>query len=203
MFTVFVTGPLASGKRAACEYLTTKGFSHIDLDDMAKEFLDEEPVVMQLVEHYGRIILDEAGGIDRAKLATQAFAGEGASDALNSIVWPLVEARLSDVIVGNSCQFNDTNSKLAVEIAMLAEAPALLDLADAVLCITASSEIRLKRAVTRGMREEDALRRMALQASDEERAALCDAVIENNGSKEELHVKLDTWLQTLQQEQMF
>ncbi|MDR1087849.1 MAG: dephospho-CoA kinase [Coriobacteriales bacterium] len=203
MYTVFVTGPLASGKRSACLYLALQGFSHIDADELAKEFLDDELVKAQLLEAYGTTICDDTGRINRARLAELAFATEGSSDALNGIIWPLVEARLSDLIVGNSCQFDRSEERLAVEIAMLAEAPALLDLADAVLCITADEHIRINRALDRGMRLEDVQNRMALQASDEDRARICDAVIENNGSLDQLYTKLDTWLASARQEHLF
>jgi dephospho-CoA kinase len=90
-----------------------------------------------------------------------------------------------------------------VEIPLLAEAPDMQDLADTVLCVTAEPQLRVERAVARGMQPEDIYRRMALQASDEERAALADTVIENNGSLEALHAKLDLWLASLQQEHLF
>ncbi len=204
MFTVFVTGPLASGKRSACQYLTTRGFRHIDMDDMAKELLDEEAVQRQLVELYGQDIMDEAAGIiNRAKLAERAFVNEASTEGLNSIIWPLVGAKLSDFLVGNRCQAGCADNKIVVEIAMLAEAPGMTDLADTILGITAEPHIRIERALARGMQHDDITKRMALQASDEERAAICNIVIENNGSIEQLHAKLDVWLELQQQEQLF
>ncbi|MDR1358543.1 MAG: dephospho-CoA kinase [Coriobacteriales bacterium] len=203
MYTVFVTGPLASGKRTACLYLAQQGFSHIDLDAVAKEFLDDELVQAQLVEAYGTAICESSGTINRAQLAEAAFAGEGSSDALNGIIWPLVGARLSDLIVGNSCQLDRSEERLVVEIPMLAEAPEMLDLADVVVGITADRGIRIERALERGMKLDDVLGRMSLQASDEERAEICDIVIENNGSLDQLYKKLDTWLASANQEQLF
>jgi dephospho-CoA kinase len=203
MYTVFVTGPLASGKRTACQYLTQKGFSHIDLDQMAKEFLDDELVKEQLVDAYDSSILDSGGEVDRSRLAELAFADAESTEALNSIIWPLVSERLSDLIVGGSCQKDRSTDKLVVEVAMLAEAEGLRDLADTILCVTADESVRIERALARGMQLEDILKRMALQASDEERAAISDAVIENNGGVEALFEKMDSWLQLQQQEHMF
>ena len=203
MFTVFVTGPLASGKRSACLYLAQQGFTHVDLDDMAKEFLEDELVQRQLVEFYGEDICDGQGSVNKAELARLAFADAESSAALNETIWPLVGERLAAMIVGQSCHQSTEDAKLVVEIAMLAESRAFTDLADAILCITASESIRTKRALDRGMQLEDIQNRMALQATDEERNALCDVVIENNGSLESLHAKLDSWLLLQQQEQMF
>jgi len=203
LYTVFVTGSLASGKHTACLYLVQKGFIHIDLDDIAKEFLQDELVVMQLIEHYGSDILDEEGSIDRGELAQRAFVDTESSIALNETIWPLTQQRLADLILGMSCQQDQSDLKLAIEIPMLAEAPDFADLADTVICITSLSSIRIQRAQARGMALEDIKHRMALQATDEERAEICDVVIENNGSLESLHEKLDAWLQLQQHEQMF
>jgi dephospho-CoA kinase len=203
MYTVFITGPLAAGKHAACEYLTQRGFAHIDLDEMAKEFLGEAAVRKQLVKAYGHDILSAQGGIDRARLAERAFANTENSEPLNSIIWPLVKARLSSLLVGNSCQTGPSDGPVVVEIPLLAEAPDMRDLANTVLCITAEPQIRVERALARGMQAADLFRRMALQASDKERAAIADTVIENNGSLASLHAQLDDWLATLQQEHLF
>ena len=203
MYTVFVTGPLASGKRTACLYLASRGFTHIDLDDMAKEFLEDELVLQQLREAYGAGICDEEGSVIRAELARRAFVDAESSAALNGIIWPLVIGRLGELIVGRSCQQNLSDEKLVVEIAMLAEADGALDLADTILCITADEKLRIERALARGMQQEDILNRIALQASDDERAAISDVVIENNGSLESLHEKLDIWLESAFQEHMF
>lgn len=203
MYTVFVTGPLASGKRSACLYLAQKGFSHIDADDIAKEFLNNEEIIHELVNAYGSVILDESGCIDRTALAKKAFASANTSLALNELIWPLVKIRLSDLITNIHCQKNSKNEKLLVEIAMLAEAPDHIELADTVLCITAAPELRLKRAVARGMSFEDARNRMSLQASDEDRAAISDFIIENNGTLESLYRQLDTWMTLSDQEHLF
>jgi dephospho-CoA kinase len=203
MFTVFVTGALASGKHAACAYLAQQGFVHIDLDTMAKELLCEQPVQELLQEAYGSSICSADGSIDKARLAEIAFVDESSSEPLNGIIWPLVGKRLSDLIVGNSCQLNSAGTQLVVEIPLLAEAPDLIALADTILCITADESIRVERALARGMQLDDILRRMALQASDEQRAAISDVVIENNTSLAALYEKLDSWLELQRQEHMF
>lgn len=203
MYTVFVTGPLASGKRSACSYLAEHGFAHIDLDDMGKEFLEDELVQQQLLEAYGPEIIDSEGSIDKSALARLAFADASSTAALNSIIWPLIGERLADLIVGQSCQQAQIEEKLVVEAAMLAEAQWCLDLADSIICIDADEDTRIKRAQARGMDLEDIKNRMALQATAAARAQICDVVIENNGSLEALYDKLEAWLLLQYQEHLF
>jgi dephospho-CoA kinase len=203
MYTVFVTGPLASGKRAACLYLAKRGFTHIDMDEVAKEFLSEELVIEQLVQAYGPSICTDEGSIDRARLAKLAFADEESTAALNSIIWPLARERLANLLVGRSCEHDRVNDKLCIEIAMLVEMEGIIELADTVLGITADESVRIERALGRGMQLTDIHNRIALQADEEARAAICDMVIENNGDLGSLHKKLDLWLQLQHQERLF
>jgi len=197
MYTVFITGSLASGKGTACRYLAQKGFTHLDLDDLAKEFLEDADVQQELIKAYGQSIRNQEGGINRAQLARLAFRDKESSAPLNNLMWPLVAARLAELIDDMRNQANHDTNKLLVEIAMLAEAPIHLELADAILCVTADEGLRIERALKRGMQLDDIVQRMALQASDAERSTLADLVLENNKDLASLHAQLDSWLETL------
>ncbi|MCL2806638.1 MAG: dephospho-CoA kinase [Coriobacteriia bacterium] len=196
MHTIFVTGSMASGKRSACRHLATKGFTHIDLDEVAKEFLASESVKHQLALSYGKGIFDDEGNINSSELAARAFTSKESTAALNEIMWPLVANRLASLLSCEDGLDGRFSAKHVVEIAMLAEAPGFSQLADAVIGISAREDIRIKRALARGMHLEDIHKRMALQASDSERADCCDVVIENNGSLADLHARLDEWFHT-------
>ena len=52
--------------------------------------------------------------------------------------------------------------------------------------VEADSDLRLKRAVERGLEQEAAEARMAAQATETQRRAIADFVIENEGTLEEL-----------------
>jgi dephospho-CoA kinase len=62
---------------------------------------------------------------------------------------------------------------------------------DLVVIVEAPAEVRLARLAARGMEEADARRRMAAQATDEERRAMADVVLDNSGSAEELDRQID------------
>jgi len=62
-------------------------------------------------------------------------------------------------------------------------------------------EEALRRAVARGLAEEDVRRRMANQVSREERLAEADFVVDNSGSESALPAEVDrlwSWIESLQ-----
>jgi dephospho-CoA kinase len=193
MYVVLLTGGLASGKGAVSSCLSELGATVLDLDVIAKETQTTEPVLEQLVEAFGTDLIDTDGSLDRRLLARRAFADQQSADMLNAICWPPVKERVADYILYNTCQPMEQGSLLVVQIPLLAEAPDFLDLADEVISVAANEDIRLERAVARGMNPADARSRLALQASDEARAAISDTVLINNGSLEELHAQVHAW----------
>jgi len=60
-----------------------------------------------------------------------------------------------------------------------------------VLVVQAELDTRVARLVARGMTEEDARARIAAQATDEQRAAVADVVLDNSGTREELASRVD------------
>ena len=65
------------------------------------------------------------------------------------------------------------------------------DLFDLVIVVEADLELRLERLAERGMGREEALARIASQATDEERRAVADVVLSNSGSTDELRREVD------------
>ena len=68
---------------------------------------------------------------------------------------------------------------------------------DVVVIVLASPEVRLERLAGRGMPPEDARARMAAQATDEQRRAVADEIIRNDGTRKELTAQVDALWQRL------
>jgi dephospho-CoA kinase len=126
-------------------------------------------------------------------LAERAFASRETADTLNAICWPPVQDRVADYILGSSCQPMNRPGLLVIQIPLLAEAPALLDLKDEVISVVAPEALRFERAVARGMKPEDARNRLDLQVSDDKRIAISDTVFDNSGSVENLRQQVKDW----------
>jgi dephospho-CoA kinase len=196
MHVVAVTGGLGAGKSTAAEVFADLGAVVIDLDQVAKTLLDEAPAVRdRVIEAFGDGIVGADGRIDHAALAATAFATPEATARLDSIVHPAVLHAVAGALDTLVLQGEQPHVVVLV-VPLLAEAPSLLDLVDAVVAISASEELRIERAVARGMSEPDAENRIARQVSDSERAAIADYIIENDGDLDDFRAALVAFWET-------
>jgi dephospho-CoA kinase len=193
MYVVLLTGGLAAGKDTVSTCLSERGATILDLDLIAEEVRTEEPVLVQITSAFGDDIITADGSLNRTLLAQRAFVDKQSADKLNAICWPPIKERVADYILSNTCQPMKKIDLLVAQIPLLVEAPDFLDLADEVISVAADEDIRFRRAVARGMAVQDARNRLALQASDEARAAISDTVFINNGSLDELKAQVDAW----------
>jgi len=194
MYVLALTGGLAAGKSTAMRVFADRGALVIDTDDVAKGLLDEVLAVRErVVAAFGDGVLAPDGRIDRAALARAAFATSEGAARLNAIVHPAVGAAVAGALDALSTAENAPRVVVLV-VPLLAESPQLLELIDAVLAISSPEDVRVDRAIARGMTREDAENRVARQTGDAERREIADYVIENDNSLEEFRAALiDFW----------
>ena len=113
------------------------------------------------------------------------FGDEQKRAQLNAIVHPMVGKRTVEL-----AESAPSDAVVVYDIPLLVENNMAAGF-DSVIVVEADRELRLARLAERGMTEADARERMAAQASDEQRRAVADVVIENNGSLEDLKSAVD------------
>jgi len=193
MYVIAVTGGIGSGKTLACRHFAERGAIVLSLDDIAHQSIAPgQPAYDRIVERYGPGVLDGSGRIDRGALAALVFEDDAEVQAINRIVHPSV---LKEVVEGiTSLRLMERPPAVVViEVPLLAEAPVFADVVDTVLAINAPADVRMRRCAEAGMDPLDASRRIARQATDEERAELARHVIDNSGTVEEFLGKLDAY----------
>ena len=184
MRVAVITGGLGAGKSTAAEFFRSKGAIVIDADRIAEQLMHRgAPLLDRVAAEFGPEVLLADGSLDRPALAREAFVSAERTRRLNEIVHPAV-AREIGPSIADLRLLPDPPSVVILEIPLLAEAPVFAELADVVLAIVAPQETRVARAVAAGRSESDARRRLAVQATDAERAALADVVIVNDAEKE-------------------
>jgi len=181
-----LTGGIGSGKSTVSRLLAGHGAVIVDADVIAREVVEPgTPGLEAVVEAFGSEVLTPDGSLDRPALAGVVFGDPDARRRLDAIVHPLVRARATEVAAAappGAVVVNDV--PLLVETGQAAAY-------DLVLVVEADPETRVARLVQRGLTAEDARARMAAQASDEQRRAVADVVLDNSGTENELAAQVD------------
>lgn len=193
MHVLALTGGLGAGKSTAAALFEDRGAVVIDCDRVAKALLDEAPTVRdRVIEAFGPSVVGADGRVDHVSLAEAAFSTAEATRTLDAIVHPAVTAAVAGAL-DTLALAGEQPRVVVLVVPLLVEAPALLELVDAVVAISASEDVRLERTIARGMSEADAENRLARQASDSERAAIADHVIDNDGDLESFRACLNAF----------
>lgn len=188
MIHVGLTGGIASGKSAVAAQLLKLGAVVIDADAIARQVVEPgTPALEQIGLAFGSQVFAEDGSLDRAALAAVVFADAGEREKLNAIVHPAVRAeaeRLRGAAVADGAEV------VVEDIPLLVESDQHQRF-DKVLVVQAPHDERIRRMMEdRGWGRAEAVARMAAQATDEQRAAVADVVIHNDGSIEQLNEKV-------------
>ena len=145
-----------------------------------------------MVAAFGTDILDADGAVVRSALAAKAFATPQATAQLNEISHPRLIADAKERLAAFAAEGRPA---CVVEISPY-DGPqgsfgVFTDMADATVAVVAPIELRVKRAVARGMDEADVRARMARQVSDEQRREWADYVIDNDADLDTLSARID------------
>jgi dephospho-CoA kinase len=194
MLRIGLTGGMGAGKSTVARFLVERGAVLIDSDAIAREVVAPGTEgLTALVEAFGSDILAADGSLDRPVLAAKAFATDEARTTLNAITHPLVGRRTTELLAAAPA-----NAIVVQDIPLLVEngMGALTNLVVVVLAETATRVHRLEEF--RGIARSDALARIRAQATDEQRRAAADVLLDNNGGADALEPQVAVlWEQRL------
>lgn len=183
MFVVGLTGGIAAGKTIVATRLAELGAAHIDADRLAREVVEPgTPGLAAIAERFGAAVLQRDGSLDRPALGAVVFSDPAARKDLEAITHPAVQA-LSQRRMQEATT-SDPGRVVVYDVPLLVEARGTAEF-DRIVVVHAPRAQRIARMVTlRGMDEADAVRRIDAQATDEERLAVADDVIDSGESIE-------------------
>jgi dephospho-CoA kinase len=194
-----LTGGIGSGKSVVSRLLSSYGAVLIDADVVAREVVAPgTPGLAALVTEFGAGILLPDGSLDREGLGRVVFGDDAKRAALNAIVHPLVGARMAEL---ETAALESGAPAVVHDVPLLAE-NGMAPLYDEVLVVDCPVELQVARLVEqRGMAEQDARARIAVQATREQRLAVATRVVTNDGSLADLERQVKAvWDQVLARE---
>ena len=180
MRIIALTGGIGAGKSLVAQYFSELGARVVDADQLSRVAIERGSEGFdEVLLRFGESILRD-GDIDRKALAEIVFADPSARADLEAIILPRVSELFNDVVADLA-----PDETLIYEIPLLVESNAAANF-DLVITVEADLEIRKERLRKRGMFISEIERRIAAQASREEREAQADHVITNDGDEDAL-----------------
>lgn len=176
MLTVGLTGGIASGKSIVARMLQEKGCHIIEADLVAHEFLKpSSPVAQQIIGEFGPEILDAAGAVDRARLASIVFGNAEKLALLNALTHPAVLKEIARRLA-EMARRNDPS--IAVVVAALHIETGYYKTFRRLALAWCTREQQLARLLSRGLTTEQAELRIASQMSLDEKRPFADDIID-------------------------
>lgn len=183
MIVIGLTGGILSGKSTVAEMLQDLGAAVIDADKVGHEcYRPYTEGWEKVVAAFGKGILGTDDEIDRAKLSQIVFGNADALHKLNDIMHPIIRKSVEEKIKQFAGQGSDV---VVVEAPVFIEA-GWADLVDQIWVTAVPEEVAAKRFSKRsGLTEQEAVRRIKSQMTNDERVKHADRVIDTNRSIEQ------------------
>jgi dephospho-CoA kinase len=181
---IALTGGIAAGKTQVSDRFAARGVPVIDTDQLAREVIAPGTEGLAAVRStFGEAIMNADGTVNRQALSEQIeqiFSDADARRKLEAITHPRIRARVSAAL-------RELEAPYALVVIPLLAETGWQDLADRVLVVDAPASLQRARLMQREQIDADqAARRLASQASREQRLAIADEVIDNTATPEAL-----------------
>jgi dephospho-CoA kinase len=188
MFSVGLTGGIASGKTTVSNLFADLGVPIVDTDVISRKLLDpSEPAYHQVTAHFGAAILTPDARIDRARLREMVFSDPRQKSWLEKMLHPLIYQGCHNAML-----------KHAAAVYVLVVVPLLFEtnfqsLVDRILVVDCSAEQQVARLMKRdGIDEILAGKMLAQQMSNAQRLSRAHDIIENDSDTADLVTQVNS-----------
>ena len=184
MFVIGLTGGIASGKSAVSQQFEAKGIFVADADQAARDAVAVgSDGLADVVDMFGEGVLAADGSLDRPAMRRRVFADPDARKRLEGIIHPRVRELLHA-----SCM-HATGPYAIAAVPLLAESGGrkAYPWLQRILVVDVPESIQLQRLLLRdGIDEALAQRMIEVQATRQQRLAIADDVLLNDGALDAL-----------------
>ena len=180
-----LTGGIGSGKTAVSNLLGKLGAGVIDTDLISHQITAPGGKAIPLIaKEFGDDFIDSQGALDRVKMRTLVFADSNARQALEKITHPLIQQETAKQAFGLA---KSGVPYLVFVVPLLIESGSWVKLIDYLIVVDCPEETQIQRVMHRSnMTRLDVENILKAQTSRKVRLAAANAVIENQGSLDEL-----------------
>lgn len=182
-----LTGGIGSGKSTVSKIFLSMGLKVFDADLIAKNILESDTTKEEIKERLGKEFVNlKDNSVEKNLLKTEVFNKPEKLKILNSIVHPKVLKIYKDL----SSKYFQSHEIVIFDVPLLFEVN-LEMYCNKVIVVDIGSELQIERIKRRdGINEELINKIVSNQISRDERNLKADIIIENNGTLEELEIKV-------------
>jgi len=186
-FIVGLTGGIGSGKSAAAARFAALGAEVVDTDAIAHALTAPGgEAIGPIREAFGDGVIAADGSLDRAAMRERVFGDEAARKRLETILHPMIRAESARRCAAAPSPY------VVLAVPLLIESGHWQSRCDRVCVIDCPEDEQVRRVIARSGLTADQVRAiMATQASRQARLAAADDVVDNSGSLDALHRRID------------
>lgn len=184
-----ITGSIACGKTTVGNIIKDMNYQVIDCDVLSHNIIRKgEEGYFEVLDFFGNDILLEDGEINRHQLGNIIFNNYKKKEVLENIIHPKVIMKVKNY---------QSTELVFFEVPLLYEAH-METYFDKIIVIETSKEIQLKRLLQRdNLTSDEAIKRINAQMSIQNKIALSDYVIHNQGNIEDLQIQIEKIIKDL------
>ena len=188
MFSVGLTGGIASGKTMISDLFAAHGVSIIDTDVISRALLEPgETAYRQVRQHFGDGILDDDERIDRRILREIVFTRPMEKRWLETMLHPLIYQRSHDAVLEHA------GKEYVIVVVPLLFETNFQSLVDRVLAVDCPASTQIERLLRRDNIDETLAHKMLdQQLGNDERLARAHDVIENRSDHSRLEEQVES-----------
>jgi len=186
-------GAIGAGKSTAAAAFARRGGFVIDADKLGHDALEQPEIRRRVLDRWGAkgMVRRPDGGLDRRAIAAVVFDNPEERAALEGMVFPYIGQQAEAEIA--RAQANPDAKFIVVDAAVMLEAG--WNMCGRIVYVDAPRPVRLARLAARsGWSEVDLDARESAQWPAEDKKKRCDAIIVNEGTREELQIQVDAVL---------
>ncbi len=185
-----LTGGIGSGKSSVANFLSKKGAAIIDTDQIAHQITGPKGLAMEaILQEFGSDYIANDGSLDRSKMRELVFSSPSAKRRLEDITHPLIR---QETVIQAKMAVKRGVPYIVFVVPLLVESGSWLENLDHIAVVDCPNELRIQRVMQRSKLDRTTiLRIMANQAGQEERLAIANTILNNDGDLVALEVQVD------------
>lgn len=181
-YVVGLTGGIGSGKSTVAELFVALGAALVDTDRVAHELTAADGAAMPMLRQtFGDVVVAADGALDRAAMRRLVFADAAARARLEGILHPMIRE-----LSAERCRAA-TAPYVLLAVPLLVESGSYRERCQRILVVDCPEALQIERVMARsGLARAEVEAILASQATRQQRLAIADDVINNDGAPAEL-----------------